>query len=114
MSQEELSYDIIMQAAAPFMDLQACLMRKTIPQLRRFAVNLHLTRTSKLRKNELTDAIRGDLLRPERIEAVLYGLEEPEWALFQKCAATDVYLLKTAPHGMDSILFSLGYLPPEG
>ena len=66
-----------------FTDLQNCLARKTIPQLRRLAANLHLNGTSKLRKNELIGVIRNDLLRPERLEAVLYGLEEPEWILFK-------------------------------
>mgnify|MGYP006914993355 CR=1 FL=1 len=60
--------------------------------------------TSKLRKNELIGVIRNDLLRPERLEAVLYGLEEPEWILFQKCAAADAYPLKTAAQGMEGIL----------
>ena len=99
-----------MEAAAPFTDLQNCLARKTIPQLRRLAANLHLNGTSKLRKNELIGVIRNDLLRPERLEAVLYGLEEPEWILFQKCAAADAYPLKTAAQGMEGILPFLGYL----
>ena len=103
MAQKGLSHDV-MEAAAPFTDLQNCLARKTIPQLRRLAANLHLNGTSKLRKNELIGVIRNDLLRPERLEAVLYGLEEPEWILFQKCAAADAYPLKTAAQGMEGIL----------
>lgn len=109
MAQKGLSHDV-MEAAAPFTDLQNCLARKTIPQLRRLAANLHLNGTSKLRKNELIGVIRNDLLRPERLEAVLYGLEEPEWILFQKCAAADAYPLKTAAQGMEGILPFLGYL----
>lgn len=85
MAQKGLSHDV-MGGGRTIHGLQNCLARKTIPQLRRLAANLHLNGTSKLRKNELIGVIRNDLLRPERLEAVLYGLEEPEWILFQKCS----------------------------
>lgn len=111
MAQKESSRDAVMEAAAPFVDLQTCLARKTVPQLRRLAADLRITGISKLCKSELAGVLRDDLLRHERLEAVLYSLERPEWALFQKSvSAANAYPSKADTQEPGGILCALGYL----
>ena len=68
----------------PATSLRNILPRKTASELRTLAKAYYVKGYSKMNKAELVEAVCAELQVPERMEELLYVIDEPLWRLFQR------------------------------
>ena len=71
----------------PSTSLRNILPRKPAAELRTLAKAYYVKGCSKMNKHDLAEAVCAELQVPERMEELLYVIDDPIWRMFQQAAA---------------------------
>lgn len=95
------------------LSLSEVLSKKTVTELRKMARGLYLKGSSAMRKEDLISSVFSALLVPERLEELLYVIDDETWTLFQAAYEKEFVLLSGQLPDNFMLLKELCYLVQE-
>ena len=95
------------------LSLPEVLSKTTVIELRKLARGLYVKGSSAMRKNDLISSVFSSLLVPERLEELLYVIDDETWTLFQAAYEKESVLLSGQLPDNFMLLKELCYLVQE-
>lgn len=95
------------------LSLPEVLSNKTVTELRKMARGLYVKGSSSMRKEALVSSVFSALLVPERLEELLYVIDNETWTLFQAAYKKEAVLLSGGLPDNFMLLKELCYLVQE-
>ena len=95
------------------LSLSKILSKKTAVELRKMARGFYVKGSSAMRKNDLISSVFSSLLVPERLEELLYVIDDETWTLFQAAYEKESVLLSGQLPDNFMLLKELCYLVQE-
>ena len=95
------------------LSLPEVLSNKTVTELRKMARGLYVKGSSSMRKEQLLNSVYAALLVSERLEELLYVIDDETWTLFQAAYEKESVTLNGSLPANFMLLKELCYLVQE-